>query len=395
MSGQDLGRQRLLSLDQFRGYTILGMLLVNFLGGYAVCPRWLRHTNDYCSYADTIMPQFLFAAGFALRLSLVRRWQRDGVIPWGRLLRRILGLALVAVVWYSVFDIPDLWQRLSVRGWFQVLLEQAKRDWFQTLMHIAATSLWLLPVILSSVRVRLGWAVFSGVLHVVLSGWFNFVWVHAAPRGIDGGPLGFLTWVIPAVLGTVACDVLAADGAVRAVGKLCRRGLVVMVLGWLISFPTVLYDVSLGAGELSAAGDYASDPVWPRLERWRLWDGRLPEPPLVPPPGPAQRQLNYWMMSQRAGSLSYTTFAGGLSLFLFAGFVWLCDVRGWSWRVCGALGANSLAAYMLHDVAAKLVGPWLQRDSSPFAVVAGWLIFAGLVYGCCRLLQWKRWYLRV
>lgn len=58
------GRPRLLSLDQFRGYTILGMLLVNFLGDYRICPRWLRHTNDYCSYADTIMPQFLFAAGF-------------------------------------------------------------------------------------------------------------------------------------------------------------------------------------------------------------------------------------------------------------------------------------------------------------------------------------------
>lgn len=395
MSGQDVGGQRLLSLDQFRGYTILGMLLVNFLGDYAVCPRWLRHTNDYCSYADTIMPQFLFAAGFALRLSLVRRWQRDGVIPWGRLLRRIAGLAFVAVLWYSVTDISDLWRQLSVRVWSEVLLEQLKRQWFQTLMHIAATSLWLLPVILSSVRVRLCWAVLSGVLHVVLSGWFNFVWVHASPRGIDGGPLGFLTWVIPAVLGTLACDVLAADGAERGAGRLFRQGLVVMVLGWLISFPTVLYEVTKGSGQLSAEGGYAADPVWPRQERWRNWAGRLPEPPLVPPPGPAERQLNYWMMSQRAGSLSYTTFAGGLSLCLFAGFVWCCDVRGWSWGVWGALGANSLAAYMLHDVAAMLVSPWLQRGSPVAVVLAGWLIFAGLVYGCCRLLQWKRWYLRV
>lgn len=395
MSGQDVGGQRLLSLDQFRGYTILGMLLVNFLGDYAVCPRWLRHTNDYCSYADTIMPQFLFAAGFALRLSLVRRWQRDGVIPWGRLLRRIAGLAFVAVLWYSVTDISDLWRQLSVRVWSEVLLEQLKRQWFQTLMHIAVTSLWLLPVILSSVRVRLCWAVLSGVLHVVLSGWFNFVWVHASPRGIDGGPLGFLTWVIPAVLGTLACDVLAADGAERGAGRLFRQGLVVMVLGWLISFPTVLYEVTKGSGQLSAEGGYAADPVWPRQERWRNWAGRLPDPPLVPPPGPAERQLNYWMMSQRAGSLSYTTFAGGLSLCLFAGFVWCCDVRGWNWGVWGALGANSLAAYMLHDVAAMLVSPWLQRGSPAAAVMTGWLIFAGLVYGCCRLLQWKRWYLRV
>ena len=72
---------RLTSLDQFRGYTMLGMLLVNFLGSYAICPRILRHTHDYCSYADTIMPQFLFAAGFAMRLSLGRRIEKDGRMP--------------------------------------------------------------------------------------------------------------------------------------------------------------------------------------------------------------------------------------------------------------------------------------------------------------------------
>ncbi len=28
--------ERLASLDQFRGYTVVGMLLVNYFGGYAV-----------------------------------------------------------------------------------------------------------------------------------------------------------------------------------------------------------------------------------------------------------------------------------------------------------------------------------------------------------------------
>ncbi|MES2793492.1 MAG: hypothetical protein V4719_28020, partial [Planctomycetota bacterium] len=54
-------RERLVSLDQFRGYTVAGMFLVNFFGSFDVCPRVLRHTHDYVSYADTIMPQFLFA----------------------------------------------------------------------------------------------------------------------------------------------------------------------------------------------------------------------------------------------------------------------------------------------------------------------------------------------
>ena len=67
--------RRIVSLDQFRGYTVAGMLLVNFLGGYQAVHAVLKHHNTYCSYADTIMPQFFFAVGFAYRLTFLRRLQ--------------------------------------------------------------------------------------------------------------------------------------------------------------------------------------------------------------------------------------------------------------------------------------------------------------------------------
>ena len=70
---------RIVSLDQFRGYTVVGMLLVNFVGGFAACPKFLSHSHDYISYADTIMPQFLFAVGFAFRLTFGRREQFQGI----------------------------------------------------------------------------------------------------------------------------------------------------------------------------------------------------------------------------------------------------------------------------------------------------------------------------
>ena len=70
--------KRVVSLDQFRGYTVAGMFLVNFLGGYASVPAWLKHHNTYNSYPDTIMPQFFFAVGFAYRLTFLKRRERDG-----------------------------------------------------------------------------------------------------------------------------------------------------------------------------------------------------------------------------------------------------------------------------------------------------------------------------
>ena len=69
---------RLASLDQFRGYTVLGMFFVNFVGSFAAIPAIFKHHNTYCSYADTIMPHFFFAVGFAYRMTLLRRLVADG-----------------------------------------------------------------------------------------------------------------------------------------------------------------------------------------------------------------------------------------------------------------------------------------------------------------------------
>ena len=57
---------RIVSLDQFRGYTVAGMFLVNLRRRFEACNYLLRHHNTFVSYADTIMPQFFFAVGFRL-----------------------------------------------------------------------------------------------------------------------------------------------------------------------------------------------------------------------------------------------------------------------------------------------------------------------------------------
>ena len=75
----------------------------------------------------------------------------------------------------------------------------------------------------------------------MLSYWFYFDWVHTG--GIDGGPLGFLTWTIPTIVGTLACDaVTTPDGRAR-VAKMFVWSAVLMGLGYLLSCGTTLYDV--------------------------------------------------------------------------------------------------------------------------------------------------------
>lgn len=400
--------QRLLSLDQFRGYTVVGMFLVNYFGGFVVCPRVLRHTHDYNSYADTIMPHFLFAVGFAMRLSLGRRLAESGkTAVYGRMVRRLLGLVLISLVVYTVGKRADNWETLQELGLWGAIQGPLKREWFQTLMHIAITSLWILPFVHTRVSVRIAWMVGSGLAHVWLSHWFNFHWMNSAPNGIDGGPLGFLTWSVPAIIGTLAYDVFSQSRDKLQIGssllwKTFAAGCAVMLLGYIMSCGTRFYDVVAYQDSVPSRVKLAKHPVLPSLaqiDAKRAQEGGLAkylaEPPFVPPPPAEERQWNYWMMSQRAGSLSYVTFAAGLSLVVYIFFFIACDL--WKIRLgfFQTFGTNALLAYVLHSMASSAIQPFVPKDSPAWYAYGSLVIFFAITWLFVRSFEKQGIYLRV
>ncbi|MEZ6128028.1 MAG: hypothetical protein R3C59_05065 [Planctomycetaceae bacterium] len=395
-------RERIRSLDQFRGYTVVGMLLVNFLGSFNASPTVLKHHHDYCSYADTIMPQFLFAVGFAFRLTFSRRVLRDGTtVARLRMVRRLFGLMLVSVVIYTISPPADTWAELVELGPGGILPGLLKRNWFQTLMHIAVTSLWLLPVIGTAGWVRLLWMIGSAVVHVGLSWWFNYLWVNTSPNGIDGGPLAFLTWSVPAMLGTFTCDAIMAGGGRMLLGKLMLWAAGLMALGYLMSCGTRLYDVPESQVAELRDARLAPDPVLPskaRVDAWlsrKRWSDRLAEAPFVPPPGQQHRKWNYWMMSQRGGTLSYVTFSAGVSVLVYLLFYVACDVFRLQWSFFRTFGTNALAAYVLHEMVGMAVKPFMPKDSPGWYVVAGLVVFFAITWTFVRSLEKQNIYLRL
>ena len=102
---------RVTSMDQFRGLTILLMFAVHYAGRFdwGVNPRpLLGHLSSYLSVGDLAFPWVQFAAGFALRLSLLRRLQARGTrAAYVRTVRRCLLLVLLA-------DVPPLLEGLHV-----------------------------------------------------------------------------------------------------------------------------------------------------------------------------------------------------------------------------------------------------------------------------------------
>lgn len=387
---------RIESLDQFRGYTVAGMFVVNFLGSFAATPVLMTHTNNFCSYADTIMPQFFFAVGFAFRLTFGRRAQADGLRQaYAHVVRRLLGLALVALVIYEAPVVADDWQQLVALGPLGAL-RLGVRSWFQTLMHIAVTSLWILPVIRRSAAVRILFAIGSAALFAVLSHWFYFEWVQRG--GIDGGVLGFLAWTTPMIVGTLACDLLVDGDPRRRVGRLFGWGALLMLVGWLLSCGSSLYDMpatATGPADSNVEEKWAADPVWPSRERRETHGLRTIEPPFVSPPGPELREENFWMMSQRAATLSYHVFAAGLSLALFGAFYVACDLWGWRLGLFRTLGTNALAAYVLHGIVGNAVERFVPDDSPAWYVAAGFVVYFGVTYLFLRKLERDGIYLKL
>jgi hypothetical protein len=251
-------------------------------------------------------------------------------------------------------------------------------------------------VIRAGAAVRVAYLLASAAAHVALSAWFNFSWVNTPPHGIDGGPLGFLTWCIPALVGTLACDAVAGAAGGFRPGRLLAWAVGLMAVGYALSCATRLYDVP-AAPTGSPRGKLADSPVlFPEgsLASRDLTD-LLAEPPFVPPPGPAERQWNYWMMSQRSGSVSYQTFAAGFSLAVFVLFVLACDRLGWRVGLFGTLGTNALAAYILGGMVETALKPLLPRDAPAWEVAAGFALFFGYSYLLVWHLQRKGLLLRL
>src|ERR1044071_1215571 len=76
MRNNQLSKERILSIDAFRGITILVMIFVNELAGIRDIPPWMKHMpkdSDSMSFVDVVFPAFLFIVGMAIPFAISRR----------------------------------------------------------------------------------------------------------------------------------------------------------------------------------------------------------------------------------------------------------------------------------------------------------------------------------
>ncbi|MEM1328017.1 MAG: heparan-alpha-glucosaminide N-acetyltransferase domain-containing protein [Bacteroidota bacterium] len=131
-------KQRLFSLDVFRGATIAAMILVNNPGDWSNVYAPLLHADWHgVTPTDLIFPFFIFIVGVSIALALSKRKERGDA--QGQIVRKILsrtaiifliGLALSGFPYYnlSTIRIPGVLQRIAIVYGISALLF-LKFDW--------------------------------------------------------------------------------------------------------------------------------------------------------------------------------------------------------------------------------------------------------------------------
>lgn len=404
---------RIVSMDQFRGFTVVGMILVNYLGDF----KWfserypvLEHHNTYFSFADTIMPSFHFAVGFALRLALLKRIVAVGETKaYFHAIRRNFGLILLSMVVSLNPGRFASWESMESAGWRGALASYMKCDFWETLAIIGVTSLWVLPVIGRSKQVRLLFLLLSLAVHALITHWFNFKFMYSQPsafdsvwgqtdtRGLDGGPFGFLAWAVPQLVGSLAFDAVSSTRASKSFARLVAWGCLLGALGYGLSCLSMLYPLAEPPSTDEGRIAIADSPIVPPDTNWKEKELNklFAEPPFVQPAKEKQRQLSYWLMGKRVVTMPFILCSTGYALTVFGLFILLCDVLPLSLGLLRTLGQNPLAAYLIHERVSSAVQAFAPKDCPREWALGSFFVYFAITYLFVKYLENHRIYLRM
>jgi heparan-alpha-glucosaminide N-acetyltransferase len=120
---------RIVSIDVFRGLTMILMIFVNELAAIKGLPWWSYHAPaqiNVMTYVDMVFPAFLFILGMTIPIALERRLLRNSSMPqiWLHVILRAIALIALGLILANaekgdralVGIGPNLWAILALTG---------------------------------------------------------------------------------------------------------------------------------------------------------------------------------------------------------------------------------------------------------------------------------------
>jgi predicted acyltransferase len=364
--------QRLISLDLLRGFTVIGMILVNEMAGMQsagpVYPTLLHERWDGLHFADVVFPAFLLMVGISIAISMrnVRAEPREeyGRIFWRTVRLLVAGWLLSNLWWFSNFHATS-WRLFGVLQRIGLVYAAC-----------ALMFLWLTPrtrLIVAAVILVLYWPI---ALIPSLDGLPNDIWVrghnfvgsvdrvllgagnHNFVKGSDGydpeGLLGTFPAIAQGLMGVAIGEYLLGGAHRHRLRMLAIAGAAMLVagIGWGFIFPVI-------------------KDIW---------------------------------------SSSFVLVTSGIATLTLAALGYLFDGKPQTGAryVVGLIalpfGMNAIAAYILHEVSGSMLGwdllkqpykkltPLVGPELAAFFPVGVFIVF---VWACMFYLWRRKWLIRI
>jgi uncharacterized membrane protein YeiB len=339
--------KRIAAIDQLRGYAIFGMILVNakgfFLDGLKEI-EWLipfmtqisHHDRDFFSYANTIAPLFMFVVGMGMRLSYLRRIEKVGIRDIRvSMVKRYGQLVLIAFALY----IGWYWDALMSIGLAGLLaLFWVDKKWpVRVLVAFVYVAFFQFLILKTSYGGWMFGAVDYGKDAPLL---VKLVPMHGDlfDCTLNGGPMGFISWCMMLLFGTVAYDLLATKNTQKIVLGCVTAGVLLCGLGLLA----------------------------------RVWGDYGPE----------------WRFTARYMTAPFPLWASGLCFFQLLFFYLVCDKLNLRIPTFASIGMNPLLIYIIQCLVLDVAGGFEPEMSAAMGVV-GIILFYTALWGLAYILKRK------
>jgi predicted acyltransferase len=332
-------RERLLSLDVFRGITIAGMLLVNNPGTWSAIFPPLEHAEwNGWTPTDLIFPFFLFIVGITTHLSLSARRARgdDDSAVVRQILRRgiiiyLLGFAMAMFPFYqwgTIASIPNAtpWDRILYRIEHVRILGVLPRI---AIVYICAGLLTLKTTLKQQIVI---------IATLLFGYWFAMTLIPVPGEHEIGAVLlnthdrNLAAWLDRAILGTnhtwsgsVTFD---PEGPMSTIPAIATSMLGVIAGRWIVRKEKPLLERISGMFAVGAVGMMVG----------LMWNWAFP-------------------INKSLWTSSYVIFTAGMACVAIATIMWIvdyCNVKWWT-KPFVIYGVNPIVAFVGSGVLARLI----------------------------------------
>ncbi len=313
--------ERLLSLDVFRGITIMGMILVNNPGTWSAIYPQLRHAEWHgCTFTDLIFPFFLFIVGVAISYSLTKRKAQGGSMKslYLNIFRRsvilfLLGIILAGFPFGLILDHQFSWATIRIPGVLQRI----------ALVYLVASILFLTTNTKAQYwitgAILIGYAALMSLVPVPGVGYANYEPTTNLAAYLDQLLLGSHLWSVS--------KVWDPEG----------------ILSTLPAIGTAMLGIFTG-NLLRGDKDSTEKTVW-----MYIWGSVLMLAGWI---------WSFWFpLNKNIWTSSYVLYTGGLALFFLSFCYWFIDIKKVTWWIkpFHVYGMNAITVFFLSGIVGRLL----------------------------------------